>query len=140
MTAILRVALFSALVAVSVPAVAPAQRPSADSLLRRVDRLERRSADLEQRVRALEAVLEAVLKGEPSRDLSVLTSPKSRDLQNWRRLRNGMTMDEVRALLGEPERVENRGYETEWSWDSLLLAKVNFDRSGRVESWSEPYR
>jgi len=125
MIAILRVALLTAFVTFSIPAVAPAQQPSADSLLRRIEHLE-------QRVRELEAVL----KGESSRDLSVPTSAKSRDLQNWRRLRIGMKMDEVRALLGEPERVVVIG-STTWSYPG---ASVSFDLRGKLEGWSEPSR
>jgi len=55
MTVILRVALLTTFVALSIPVVAGGQQPSTDSLLRRIDLLERRSADLEQRVRELEA-------------------------------------------------------------------------------------
>ena len=85
MTAILRVALLTTLLACFTPAIAAGQQPSADSLLRRVDLLERRTADLEQRVRELEARI----KVEPSRDRPVPASSKWRDLQNWRRLRRG---------------------------------------------------
>ena len=67
----------------------------------------------------------------------MLTSAKWRDVQNWRRLRRGMTMDEVRALLGEPERVQALGgVITHWYWDSG--ADVSFDASDKLESWSEP--
>ena len=136
MTAILRVALLTALVAFSIPAVAAGQQPSADSLVCRIDLLERRSADLEQRVRELEAVM----KVEPSRDLPVPTSAKWRDLQNWRRLRREMTMDEVRALLGEPERVEAGGL-TYWYWDDYPAGpRVYFDSRSKLQGWSEPGR
>jgi hypothetical protein len=120
------------LVTFSIPVVAAAQQPSADSLLRRIDLLERRSADLEQRVRALEAGM----KGEPSRDLSVPTSAKSQDLQNWRRLRIGMKMDEVRVLLGEPDRVVVIGA-THWYYPG---GDVSFDSRGKLEGWFEPSR
>jgi hypothetical protein len=130
MTAIFRFALLTALVAFSIPTVAAAQQPSVDSLLRRIDLLERRSADLEQRVRELEAVM----KGKPSRDLPVPTSPKWQDLQNWRRLRLKMTMDEVRAVLGEPERVQG-GTFTFWYYPAN--AHVSF-YGGKLDRWSEP--
>jgi len=131
MTAILRATLLAALAASSLPAVATGQGTSTDSLLRRIDLLERRTADLDQRV--LE--LEALIKTEPARDQSVPASSKWRDLANWRRLRLGMKMDEVRALLGEPERVD-AGYVTYWRWTG---ANVSFI-SGKLEGWSEPQR
>jgi hypothetical protein len=131
MTAILGSALFAVIIAASVPAVAVGQSTSPDSLRRQVDLLERRTTDLEQRVRELEALI----KVEPSRDRRVLTSPDWRDLQNWRRLRLGMTEGEVRALLGEPERIA-AGSVTFWYWAD---AHVYFMR-GKLEGWSEPSR
>lgn len=131
MTAILRAALFSALTAISIPAVVAGQSISADSLRRQVDLLDRRTSDLELRVRELEALI----KVEPSRDRRVSTSPNWRDLQNWRRLRLGMTDDEVRALLGEPESVD-AGPVTYWHWTG---ANVYF-MDGKLRGWSEPRR
>jgi hypothetical protein len=131
MTAMLRAVLFAALTASSLPAVAAGQTTSSDSLLRRIDFLERRVADLERRVRELEAPITV----EPARDRRVSTSPNWRDLQNWRQLRRGMTMDQVRALLGEPERVD-AGHVTFWRWAD---AEVYFT-SDKLEGWSEPRR
>jgi hypothetical protein len=102
MTPMFRVALLAGLAASSVPAIAAGQEASADSLHHRIDLLERRTIDLEARVRELEALFRA----EPARRPPVAASTKWRDVQNWRQLRMGMTMDQVRALLGEPERVD----------------------------------
>jgi hypothetical protein len=127
----MRAVLFAALTAICIPAVAAGQTPSSDSLLRRIDFLDRRVADLERRVRELEAPTTV----GAARDRRVSTSPKWRDLQNWRQLRHGMTMDQVRALLGEPERVD-AGSVTFWRWAD---ANVYFI-SDRLEGWSEPRR
>ena len=136
MTAILRATLLAVLAASSIPAVATGQGTSTDSLLRRIDFLERRTADLEQRV--LE--LEVVIKSEPSRARSVPASDKWRDLANWRRLRTGMKPDAVRALLGEPEHVEGGEIAT-WFWGNLAPVQagpnVTF-MDGKVYRWSEP--
>src|SRR5688500_8257289 len=99
MTTILRAALFAALTTLSLPAVAVGQSTAADSLRRQVDRLELRTTDLEERVRELEALIRV----EPTRDRRASSSANWEDLQNWRRLRLGMTENEVRVLLGEPE-------------------------------------
>lgn len=131
MTALLRAALFAALIATSLPAVAAGQTASSDSLLRRIEFLERRVADLERRVRELEAPVTV----ESSRDRRSVTAPNWRDVQNWRRLRRGMTMDQVRALLGEPERMD-AGSITYWHWAG---AEVYF-MSDELAGWSEPRR
>jgi hypothetical protein len=134
MTAILRVTLLAVLAASSIPAVATGQGTSPDSLLRRIDLLERRTADLEQRVHELEAVI----KTEPSRARSVPASDKWQDLGNWRRLRTGMKPDEVRALLGEPDHVEG-GQIARWFWGKFAGGGPNVTfENGRVYSWSEP--
>ena len=129
MIAVLRAALVATLVAASIPAVAAGQDTSTASLLRRIEVLERANTDLEQRVRELEAVI----KSQPTQGQPIPASTRWRDLANWRRLHLGMKMDEVRALLGEPERVD-AGYVTYWRWPG---ADVSFI-SGKLEGWSEP--
>lgn len=131
MTLILRVTLLTAFATVLLPAVSVAQGGATDSLLRRIELLERRTEALEQLV----SELEVLVKTQPSRALPVPPLPTAGDLQNWRRLRMGMNMNEVRALLGEPERVD-AGPITHWRWRN---ANVYF-MDGKVEGWSEPGR
>jgi hypothetical protein len=126
-----RALLFVALTVICLPAVAEGQTASSDSLLRRIDVLDRRVADLERRIRELEAPTTV----GAGRDFRVSTAPNWRDLQNWRQLRRGMTMDQVRALLGEPNRVDAGGV-TYWHWPN---AHVYF-MSDVLEGWSEPRR
>ena len=138
MTRMLRAAFLAVLLSISIPEAAGAQQATIDSLRCRADVLERTTADLERRVRELEAII----KGEPSRERSIVpASANAREIQNWRRLRRGMTMDEVRTLLGEPEKVDAGPYMTYWYWDYPGGAEVSFNsRSGKLEGWSEPRR
>ena len=136
MTGILRVALLAALAAASIPTVAAGQESSSDVLVRRIDLLERKASDLEKRVRELEALI----KVEPSRDRRVPTSAAWRDLANWRRLSRGMNMDQVRALLGEPDSIHAISSSTTWTWGTFPRdAEVEFNE-GKVTGWSEPRR
>jgi hypothetical protein len=133
MVLVLRAVLLAALAVYSVPALASGQELSADSLLRRIDLLERKTADLERRVRELEGRVTV----SPSRPPTVPASSQWRDIQNWRGLRFGMTMDQVRTLLGEPQRVDAGSRITFWHWGEMSY--VVFDgQSGKVQSWSEP--
>ena len=135
MTGILRTVLLAALAAASKPVVAAGQDTSTASLIRRIEILERATADFDRRVGALEAVI----KSAPSQGQSIPSSTKWQDLASWRRLREGMKMDEVRALLGEPDRVEG-GPITFWYWvdaKTHVYAKVDFE-SGKVMGWTEP--
>jgi hypothetical protein len=131
MTAILRAGLLAAFVAASIPALAAGQDTSTASLLRRIELLERANTDLEQRVRELESLI----KSAPSQSQPIPSPAKWQDLANWRRLRRGMSMDQVRALLGEPERVD-AGYITLWRW---AYANVQFANE-KLDGWSEPNR
>jgi len=80
-------------------------------------------------------MLETLVKADSSRNSPVPASANWRDLANWRRLVRGMNMDQVRALLGEPERVEG-GPVTSWYWTN---ANVYFI-SGQLSGWSEPHQ
>jgi hypothetical protein len=128
MTAILRVALLTALATVSIPAVAPAQGPAVDSLNRRVVLLERNVASLELRV--LE--LEALIKNMPSQVQPVAASSKGQDLANWRRLSRGMTMAAVRGLLGV------MAFPSLTIWGYTGAAAVTFSSDNEVQGWLEP--
>ncbi len=135
MTSIVRAALIALIAAFAIPANAAAQRSRPDSLLLRIDLLERRVAGLEQRVLDLEAVINA----QTSRVQPAHATALWRNLANWRRLQRGMSMDQVRALLGEPHRVETIAIATTWYWgDAPETADVVFDDRGRLAAWSEP--
>ena len=101
-----------------------AQAPAQSSMESRVQRLEETILVLEQRVASLEAQL---------RERSAPTQAPSGKAK-WRQLRLEMSMDEVRTLLGEPDRVD-AGPVTFWYWADN--ASANFMR-GKLTGWSEP--
>lgn len=132
MTTRLRGVLVASLTVLLVPTIASAQNKNDDALMRRVEQLERRTADLERRVRELESPSTT----EQPRAQPTAGTGNARDIANWRRLRRGMTMDQVRALLGEPETV-NVGLDVTWHY--VRYAWLTFDaKSERVTGWSEP--
>ena len=60
-----------------------------------------------------------------------------RDVENWRRLRPGMSPRQVRMLLGEPGRVQSVAF-TSWYYGDTNHGGQVFFNDGRVEGWSEP--
>ena len=58
---------------------------------------------------------------------------KWEDISNWRKLKQGMSMDKVKQLLGEPKRVKGGSF-THWTYPD---GKVTFYNEG-LDSWSEP--
>ncbi len=132
MTALRRAILFTTLAIASTSTAAVGQSPATDSLVRRVDSLEHRISALQLRVEALEALVLA----KPSKSKPLPTSANSRDVANWRQLRRGMKMDEVRALLGDPAGV--MAFSTWTSWQYPNGASVEFDSDNEVKGWMEP--
>ena len=66
-------------------------------------------------------------------------SDKWKNRAQWRKLRIGMTMDQVRQILGEPPKVNVRSYSIIWYYPSALGGNVDFNTSTRkVDGWSEP--
>ena len=60
-------------------------------------------------------------------------SGDSSNKANWRALRRGMTEVEVKALLGEPLKVQG-GYITYWYYQNARVAIVN----EKLDGWEEP--
>jgi len=84
--------------------------------------IDKRLDDLERRVKALESVHQPTQQ-TPSAARSA-----------WRQLAEGMSREQVRTLLGEPDRIEGGAIER-WQWKSGGF--VTF-LQGRVDHWSEP--
>ena len=112
-----------------------AQQDRTKLLEQRVAALERVVLMLQQRVAKLEAALERPYKSvRPG-----VAKGNWREKSNWRRLRKGMTMDQVTELLGEPEKVRAGSYLTVWYWGHPGGGSVDFDgETSRVDGWDEP--
>ena len=134
----MRIVSIPSLVAIVALVVAPtsatAQQTDVTALLARLEQLEQTVRVLEQRI----AVLEAEAPAPPVGQAQPATSPGSwRELANWRQLELGMTMDQVRALLGEPDRVEGGGI-TWWYWGEFSEGGSVTFITRQVSGWSEP--
>lgn len=102
--------------------------PNNPELLRRVDVLDAMLASLQKRVDSLERQL-----GARSSVPTPGATPAGREV--WRRLSKGMSMLDVRSILGEPRRVDG-GYRTYWRYEGQ--SQVTFDNTDRVSGWTEP--
>lgn len=133
MIANFRMVLFVAVAVSSFPAAAAGQVETAGNVSGRIEILERRILDLENRIRELESILQPAGTQSPG-----VAAQSWRNIENWRRLRRGATASDIREILGEPTRVESmigtRWYYGEGSGGGYVF----FDSSGRVEGWSEP--
>lgn len=96
----------------------------------RIGQLERDIQEIKRRLSSLEA---------PSVNTNVRQTPPVagegwKSLSNWRSLNNGMGYEEVRNLLGEPQRV-NGGDIALWYYPNS--GEVTFFR-GKLDRWAEP--
>jgi hypothetical protein len=49
-----------------------------------------------------------------------------------------MSQDEVKRILGAPEKVTNLGFQVTWYYGYPFGGEVTFGQDGKVLSWSEP--
>jgi hypothetical protein len=82
--------------------------------------------------RALAGEIAALLRTASSAEKG---APSWKDRSQWRMLQRGMSKDDVRKLLGEPERISVSRFAEFWDY---LRGSVTFDGKGRVDSWTEP--
>ena len=105
-----------------------ANAPAQDS--ERITALEKEVQELKVRLSRLEASPDASEKKPPP----AAPSEDVASLSNWKKLKTDMTTSQVRAILGEPIRIDGAAIV---SWHYRNGGQVRFI-TGRVERWSEP--
>ena len=97
----------------------------------RIRLLEAQIVQLNGRVSALEGMLnQAKASQQP-----IVTGEGWKSRANWRKLKMGMSEDEVRALLGEPERIDG-GSISNWKYPNRGVVVIY--RPEGVDNWTEP--
>jgi hypothetical protein len=97
----------------------------------RVDRLGKRISDLEKRIDTLERI---VLTNTATKKTTKYPPAGKED---WRRLKTGMTEEQVKSILGEPLKVQG-GIVAKWYYsEDLYSAYVGFIY-GSLTAWEEP--
>lgn len=79
--------------------------------------------------------LETPLASSSSRSKPIASKDGWKSLANWRSVKKGMSTDEVRAVLGEPESVRVAGPLTYWSFPNRGIVTF-FDE--QLNGWNEP--
>jgi hypothetical protein len=96
----------------------------------RIAQLEKEVQDLKVRISNLEG------PQNNTSPIQKIVSPNDgwKRLANWRTLKKGMSFDEVRAILGEPGRIQGGSF-TFWTYPDR--ASVTF-YNDRLDGWTEP--
>ncbi len=103
----------------------------------RLQELEKRIEGLEMRILILEKTISGLLSSEKVGQVSE-SKPIGKpweDITVWRKLKRGMSKQEVTRLLGEAHRIDVYSTFEEWHYD--MGGHISFD-SGKVSSWREP--
>ena len=96
----------------------------------RITQLENEIYELRLRVKQLEN-FQSNANNQPKQ---VVVNEGAKSLANWRRLNRGMSHNDVRAVLGEPLRIEG-GVLTSWHYANN--GRVDYIRD-KLDSWKEP--
>ncbi|MBN1627649.1 MAG: hypothetical protein JW944_14090 [Deltaproteobacteria bacterium] len=96
--------------------------------------LRQRIAELENKVKEMEATLAEYIKQDKALEES---GYGWQNIKNWRKLKTGMCHEEVLELLGEPIKTID-GVKTLWYYPDIYRGYVSFDNDGHLTGWHEP--
>jgi hypothetical protein len=99
-----------------------------------ISELRQKNADLEKKVKELEALIEKCTEAGKNR---FSEDQGYQNKKNWRSLEPGMKEGQVKEILGEPLKVI-KGVKTLWYYPNIYGGYVSFDENGRLTGWNEP--
>jgi len=99
-----------------------------------ISELRQKNADLEKKVKELEALLQECTEAGKDR---FSEDQGYQNKKNWRSLERGMKEGQVKEILGEPLKVI-KGVKTLWYYPNIYGSYVSFDENGRLTGWNEP--
>lgn len=116
-----------------------ANTPSIQEIQKQVAALTQAVLDLKKEVARLEEKVQRCQPQAESRtDYPTMPSRETRasssNNSSWRALQTGMSSDQVRSILGEPERISGGNYAM-WHYPNGGYVTLI---SGRLSSWNEP--
>jgi len=99
-------------------------------------------AALRKEVDELRARVEAIEKrlGVTPDAANVRATPSAKPFDNWRRVRQGMTREQVKSLVGEPSKAFELDGSQAWyyRYEAGAAGSVFFDAAGRTSSFQRP--
>lgn len=96
----------------------------------RITQLEKEVQELKLRLSRLESPQSSTNQQQRT----IVSGEGWKSLANWRSLKNGMSYDEVRSILGEPNRIDG-GTLAQWHYSNRGSVRFFLDK---VDQWQEP--
>jgi hypothetical protein len=107
-------------------------------LRNRIEYLEKKVETMNQTLIKMMAILDSSSSVSRVQQSVTPNQLKWEDKQNWRKLRTGMSKNEVTDLLGEPDRIDKFTSFEVWQYGYPGGGNVHFSSKEKIESWSEP--
>lgn len=117
-------------------AIAQTEKTAYEELFHKIEELEKQIQKLESRI----SVIENIPVTEKNKKTSSSISKGNYKIKgNWRLLKQEMTQNHVKELLGEPGQISKFSFGNEiWFYPNGSGGHVKFDEKGTVEGWEEP--
>lgn len=96
--------------------------------------LRQKIVELENKIKEMEATIARYIDEEKDLEES---GYGWQNKKNWRKLKTGMSAEEVLAILGEPIKTID-GVRTLWYYPDIYRGYVSFDDEGLLTGWNEP--
>ncbi len=119
----------------AIPLIAYGDDAEIKDLRNRIEYLEKKVEAMDQTLTKMMAILNASPSVSRSQQSVTPDQLKWKDKQNWRRLRSGMSKDEVTDVLGEPDNIDKFPSWEVWRYG---YAEVQFSSAEKLDSWHEP--
>ncbi|MBN1446124.1 MAG: outer membrane protein assembly factor BamE [Candidatus Omnitrophica bacterium] len=101
----------------------------------KLEKLAKGAEEMQEQIDKLAESNGRLAKGLRNLELATQFSATTRpDMDTWKKVKKGMSYDEVLNLLGNPERMEMLGNSDVWYY--FGMGSITFDRSGRMNSQS----
>ena len=109
-----------------------------NELRNRVELLQKQVKTMNQTLTQMMDILNGLSSVSSSQPSVTPNQLKWEDRQNWRKLRSGMSKDEVRDLLGEPDNIDKYTFYEDWLYGVPPHGMVKFSSEEKLDSWHEP--
>lgn len=108
-------------------------------------KLKKKINNLNDEIILLKKEITSIKKNKLQAIKNIRQSDKWKHIDNWRQLSHGMSFQQVKKILGQPERTEGVSFQTKWLYGNYSEVVFNnlgtykeFGSEHRLVSWTEP--
>ena len=122
----------------AIPRIAYGDDAQVKELRNRIEYLQKQIETMNQTLTQMMDILNSSSSVSSGQQSAAPDQLKWQEKQNWRKLHSGMSKDEVRGLLGEPDNIDRSTFFEDWTYGTPPRGMVGFSSTEKLNSWSEP--